>query len=111
MQWVGLIDRLSQVSLGAVVELFDLVDFVWVENVFIADLLKKPEMTMSTVRNMKADFDLLKKKRALGLGASFSDSFIEVSIQVCLVEDGVNDVDGSVTVISLSIATASSTRL
>ena len=42
MQRVGLVDGLSQIRLGPVVQLFDLIDFICVEEVFIAYLLEEP---------------------------------------------------------------------
>lgn len=42
MQRVGLIDRVGQVSLGAVVQLLDLIDFVRVKDVLVADFLQEP---------------------------------------------------------------------
>jgi len=42
MQRVGLVDGLSQICLRPVVQLFDLVDLICVEDVFITYLLEEP---------------------------------------------------------------------
>ena len=54
VQRVSLVDRIGQVGLRAVVEVLDLVDFVRVEDVFVADLLQEPTYNGTTVRNSRA---------------------------------------------------------
>ena len=42
MQRVGLVDRLGQIRLCPVVQLFDLIDLICVKDVFITYLLEEP---------------------------------------------------------------------
>lgn len=112
VQRVGLVDRISQVGLSTIVEFLDLVDLVRVENVFVADLLEEPIHKLLTVRNRHANFyHLLKKKRALGLGASLSNPFVQVCIEIGFVQDRVNDVDGCVTVLLIAATSVTTTLL
>jgi len=64
--------------LSLVIECFDFLDFVHIEDVIVANLIQK-----------------LQQKRSLSLGPSLGHSLVEVGVQVGLLNDLVNDVSVS----------------